>query len=90
MPASSWECRAARSRQARPEEAQEPSWGSAKGLAKEGAALNVLPREVRCTSSSSRTWLGLGLGLGSGLGLGFELAAVLALEELGHHVLRLR
>ena len=27
-PASSWECRAAQSRQARPEEAQEPSWGS--------------------------------------------------------------
>eukprot|EP00964_Phaeocystis_antarctica_P013141 scaffold7206_cov57-Phaeocystis_antarctica.AAC.2 len=30
-PASSWECRAAQSRQARPEEAQEPSWGTAKG-----------------------------------------------------------
>ena len=30
-PASSWECRAARSRQARPEEAQEPSWGATKG-----------------------------------------------------------
>ena len=30
--ASPWECRAARSRQARPEEAQEPSWGAAKGL----------------------------------------------------------
>ena len=29
-PASSWECRAAQSRQARPEEAQEPSWGAAK------------------------------------------------------------
>eukprot|EP00964_Phaeocystis_antarctica_P076377 scaffold47222_cov72-Phaeocystis_antarctica.AAC.2 len=28
---SSWECRAARSRWARPEEAQEPSWGTAKG-----------------------------------------------------------
>ena len=27
-PASSWECRAARSRQARPEEAQETSWGA--------------------------------------------------------------
>ena len=26
-----WECRAAQSRQARPEEAQEPSWGAAKG-----------------------------------------------------------
>ena len=32
--ASSWECRAARSRQARPEEAQEPSWGTAKGVPK--------------------------------------------------------
>ena len=30
-PASSWECRAAQSRQARPEEAQEPRWGAAKG-----------------------------------------------------------
>ena len=29
--ASPWECRAAQSRQARPEEAQEPSWGTAKG-----------------------------------------------------------
>eukprot|EP00964_Phaeocystis_antarctica_P096583 scaffold62868_cov28-Phaeocystis_antarctica.AAC.1 len=29
-PASSWECRAAQSRQARPEEAQEASWGAAK------------------------------------------------------------
>ena len=29
--ASSWECRAARSRQARPEEAQEPSWGTCQG-----------------------------------------------------------
>ena len=28
--ASSWECRAAQSRQARPEEAQELSWGAAK------------------------------------------------------------
>ena len=28
-PASSWECRAAQSRQARPEEAQEPSSGTA-------------------------------------------------------------
>ena len=30
-PASSWECRAAQSCQARSEEAQEPSWGAAKG-----------------------------------------------------------
>ena len=30
-PASSWECRAAQSRQVRPEEAQEPSLGTAKG-----------------------------------------------------------
>ena len=30
-PASFWESRAAQSRQARPEKAQEPSWGSAKG-----------------------------------------------------------
>ena len=30
-PASSWEYRAAQSRQARPEEAQEPSWDAAKG-----------------------------------------------------------
>eukprot|EP00964_Phaeocystis_antarctica_P078999 scaffold49166_cov58-Phaeocystis_antarctica.AAC.1 len=29
-PASFWECRAAQSRQARPGEAQEPSWGAAK------------------------------------------------------------
>eukprot|EP00964_Phaeocystis_antarctica_P024047 scaffold13457_cov56-Phaeocystis_antarctica.AAC.4 len=29
--ASSWECRAVGSRQARPEEAQAPSWGAAKG-----------------------------------------------------------
>eukprot|EP00964_Phaeocystis_antarctica_P117172 scaffold81004_cov59-Phaeocystis_antarctica.AAC.1 len=29
--ACSWECRAAQSRQARPEEAQEPSWGTATG-----------------------------------------------------------
>jgi hypothetical protein len=29
-PASPWECRAARSHQARPEEAQEASWGAAK------------------------------------------------------------
>eukprot|EP00964_Phaeocystis_antarctica_P002620 scaffold1371_cov55-Phaeocystis_antarctica.AAC.4 len=29
-PAFSWECRAARSRQARSEEAQEPSWGTAR------------------------------------------------------------
>ena len=29
--ASPWECRAARSRQARPEEAQGASWGTAKG-----------------------------------------------------------
>ena len=28
---SPWECRAAQSRQARPEEAQEPGWGAAKG-----------------------------------------------------------
>ena len=28
---SSWECRASRSCQARPEEAQESSWGAAKG-----------------------------------------------------------
>ena len=27
-----WECRAAQSHQARPEEAQEPSWGTAKGV----------------------------------------------------------
>ena len=32
-PASPWECRAARSRQARPEEAQAPRRGAAKGLA---------------------------------------------------------
>ena len=32
--ASPWECRAAQSRQARPEEAWDPSWGAAK----EGAA----------------------------------------------------
>ena len=30
-PASSWECRAAWSRQARREEAKEPSWATAKG-----------------------------------------------------------
>ena len=30
-PASSWEYRAAQSRQVRPEEAQEASWGTAKG-----------------------------------------------------------
>eukprot|EP00964_Phaeocystis_antarctica_P055825 scaffold32870_cov36-Phaeocystis_antarctica.AAC.1 len=30
-PACSWVPRAAQSRQARPEEAQEPSWGTAKG-----------------------------------------------------------
>ena len=29
--ASPWECRAAQSRQARPQEVQEPSWGTAKG-----------------------------------------------------------
>ena len=28
---SPWECRAAQSHQARPEEAREPSWGAAKG-----------------------------------------------------------
>eukprot|EP00964_Phaeocystis_antarctica_P018194 scaffold10072_cov27-Phaeocystis_antarctica.AAC.2 len=32
-PASSWECRAAQSYQARPKEAQAPSWGAAKGAA---------------------------------------------------------
>eukprot|EP00964_Phaeocystis_antarctica_P153047 scaffold121129_cov33-Phaeocystis_antarctica.AAC.1 len=32
--ASSWECRAAQSRQARPKEAQGPSWGAAKGGAR--------------------------------------------------------
>ena len=31
-PTSPWECRAAQSRQARPEEAQEPSWGNASGV----------------------------------------------------------
>ena len=31
VPASAWECRAAQSREARPEEAQEPSCGTAKG-----------------------------------------------------------
>jgi len=30
-PASPWECRATQSRLSRPEEAQEPSWGTAKG-----------------------------------------------------------
>ena len=30
---SPWVCRAARSHQAHPEEAQEPSWGAAKGVA---------------------------------------------------------
>ena len=30
-PVSPWECRATLSHQARPEEAQEPSWGTAKG-----------------------------------------------------------
>ena len=38
-PASPWECRATQSRQARPEEAQEPSWGAAtKGAKFDGAA----------------------------------------------------
>ena len=44
-PASSWECRAARTRQARPEKAQEPSWGTAQAgtltlLADYGVELN--------------------------------------------------
>eukprot|EP00964_Phaeocystis_antarctica_P071048 scaffold43301_cov57-Phaeocystis_antarctica.AAC.2 len=38
--ASLWECRAARRCQARPEEAQEPSWGAAKGW----GALTMLHR----------------------------------------------
>eukprot|EP00964_Phaeocystis_antarctica_P030740 scaffold17390_cov71-Phaeocystis_antarctica.AAC.2 len=41
-PASSWERRAAQSRQERPEEALEPSWGTAKGTAKGAGTLSVL------------------------------------------------
>eukprot|EP00964_Phaeocystis_antarctica_P039296 scaffold22481_cov49-Phaeocystis_antarctica.AAC.1 len=37
-PASPWEYRAAQSRQARPEEAQEPSWGTGKGSTFDHAA----------------------------------------------------
>ena len=37
--ASPWECRAAQYRQVRPEEAQEPSWGTAKGALFERAGV---------------------------------------------------
>eukprot|EP00964_Phaeocystis_antarctica_P122713 scaffold86382_cov63-Phaeocystis_antarctica.AAC.1 len=53
-PASSWERRAAQSRQARPEEAQAPSWGAAR--LGEGT-LPMLP----CLPGGC-AWLGLGLG----------------------------
>ena len=48
--ASYWECRTAQSHQARPEEAQEPSWGTAKGDALTMLALHrrgqLVHREV--------------------------------------------
>ena len=43
-PASPWECRAAQSRQARPEEAQEPSWSAAK---RDSSAV-LLPKVALC------------------------------------------
>eukprot|EP00964_Phaeocystis_antarctica_P153135 scaffold121271_cov51-Phaeocystis_antarctica.AAC.2 len=41
-PASSWECRAAQSRQVRPEEAHRASWGTAK----EATSLTMLPQHL--------------------------------------------
>ena len=73
-PASSWECRAAQSRQARPEAAQEPSWGPAKWVTFGQAA--VRPErgdeafERRAQQRGGLPWLGVGFGFGFGLGLG--------------------
>ena len=67
--ASPWECRVVGSREARPEESQEPRWGAAKR-----GTLTVLEccsAKCACEGSgtSKLTWLGLGLGLGLVLGL---------------------
>ena len=74
-PASPWEWRAAQSHRARPEEAQEPSWGTG-----QAALLTMLRRSplvearkkkasFRCSDVSVLTWLGVGLGLGVGVGV---------------------
>ena len=58
-PASAWECRAAQSRQARPEEAQEPSWGAARG----GGTLTML-RHRRAAAEGEVVVLGKDTGVG--------------------------
>eukprot|EP00964_Phaeocystis_antarctica_P105494 scaffold70488_cov59-Phaeocystis_antarctica.AAC.7 len=80
-----WECRAAQSRQAHPEEAQEPSWGTAKGgtlpmlessKSKSFAFSSIRAGVVERASTAQprcsewRSETWLGLGLGLGPGLG--------------------
>ena len=55
---SSWECRAAQSRRARPEEAQEQSWGTAKG----GTLSQLLCGSGRSTAGGGRPRHGHGHG----------------------------
>jgi len=52
---SPWECRAAQSRQARPEEAREPSWGAAQWGG--GASSHPYPSPYN-PNVSSTLWLG--------------------------------
>ena len=70
-PASSWEYRAAQSSQARPEEAQGPSWGAAKGgtlaLLQDLVPLAIGPLELHDEC---------GIGQLDGLEDGAELALV--------------
>ena len=50
---SAWECRAAQRHEARPEEAQEPSWGAA-----QRGALTMRPCIAEVQSVTMLTWLG--------------------------------
>ena len=88
-PASPWERRAAQSRQARPEEAQEPSWGPAKGallpcgaaaageeeggLRDEDEADGIEHDDAVEGPVDPLTWLGVGVGVGVGVGSGLAI-----------------
>ena len=68
-PDSSWECRAAQSRQARPEEAQEPSGGTTKGALRAGSVARRQVRQDReavCRRERPPLLRGSGRGLGVG------------------------
>ena len=56
-----WECRAAQSRQVRPEEAQEPSWGTA-----QGGSLTMLT-DQRAQRRQDLSQLRLGVGVTEGV-----------------------